>query len=79
MACSKKEYIHFEVEDEQKLCVIDDWCRFIQGTSAISGQGLYEGLEWLSKTIPNKPERSTSGGSFRSNSSERKLVRGPRY
>ena len=58
---------------------IYDWCRFIQGTSAITGQGLYEGLEWLSKTIPNKTERSSSLGSFRSDSSERRLVRGVKY
>ncbi|CAN8270794.1 unnamed protein product [Cochlearia groenlandica] len=50
-------------------------CWLIQGTSAISGHGLYEGLEWLSKTISNKTERSTSVGSFRHNSYERKLLR----
>lgn len=26
-------------------------CRYIQSTSATSGQGLYEGLDWLSNNI----------------------------
>lgn len=31
-------------------------CRYIQGTSAHSGCGLYEGLDWLSKNISLKAE-----------------------
>ena len=27
---------------------------FIQGTCALSGEGLFEGLEWLSKTVAKK-------------------------
>ncbi|CAH8262301.1 unnamed protein product [Arabidopsis lyrata] len=68
-----------EVANKLGLHSLSKRCWLIQGTSAISGQGLYEGLEWLSTTIPIKPERSTSVGSFRNNSYERKLVRGPRY
>ncbi|AEC06385.1 Small GTPase superfamily ARF/SAR type [Arabidopsis suecica] len=68
-----------EVANKLGLHSLSKRCWLIQGTSAISGQGLYEGLEWLSTTIPNKPERSTSVSSFRSDSYERKLVRGPRY
>lgn len=27
---------------------------FIQGTCALSGEGLFEGLDWLSKTVTKK-------------------------
>ena len=27
---------------------------FIQGTCAVSGEGIYDGLDWLSKTLKNK-------------------------
>jgi hypothetical protein len=31
------------------------WCgRYIQSTCATSGEGLYEGLDWLSSNIANK-------------------------
>jgi hypothetical protein len=29
-------------------------CRYIQSTCATSGEGLYEGLDWLSNNIANK-------------------------
>lgn len=29
-------------------------CRYIQSTCATSGEGLYEGLDWLSTNIANK-------------------------
>jgi hypothetical protein len=29
-----------------------DW--FVQGCTAITGDGLYDGLEWLSKSLKNK-------------------------
>ena len=29
-------------------------CRYIQSTCATSGEGLYEGLDWLSSNIANK-------------------------
>lgn len=30
------------------------YCRYIQSTCATSGEGLYEGLDWLSNNIANK-------------------------
>uniref|UniRef100_A0A7I4DDY0 Uncharacterized protein n=1 Tax=Physcomitrium patens TaxID=3218 RepID=A0A7I4DDY0_PHYPA len=30
------------------------WYRFVQSTCATSGEGLYEGLDWLSSNIANK-------------------------
>eukprot|EP00483_Globobulimina_turgida_P000827 UN00828 len=32
-----------------------DW--YVQGTCATTGDGLYEGLDWLSKTLTNKKKR----------------------
>ena len=42
-----------------KLCAITYMCiivciRYIQSTCATSGEGLYEGLDWLSNNIANK-------------------------
>lgn len=34
------------------VCIIS--CRYIQSTCATSGEGLYEGLDWLSNNIANK-------------------------
>ena len=33
-------------------------CRYIQSTCATSGEGLYEGLDWLSSNIANAASRS---------------------
>ena len=30
-------------------------CRYIQSCCATSGEGLYEGLDWLSQNIANRP------------------------
>uniref|UniRef100_A0A452ZDS2 Uncharacterized protein n=1 Tax=Aegilops tauschii subsp. strangulata TaxID=200361 RepID=A0A452ZDS2_AEGTS len=35
------------------LC-FDNHFRYIQSTCATSGEGLYEGLDWLSNNIANK-------------------------
>jgi GTPase SAR1 family protein len=32
----------------------------IQGTCALTGEGLTEGLEWMSKTVKNKKSKSSS-------------------
>ncbi|KAH0874944.1 hypothetical protein HID58_072306 [Brassica napus] len=42
--------------------------RYIQSTSATSGQGLYEGLEWLSNNIGGKRLRWIFSGSYRQSS-----------
>jgi hypothetical protein len=34
-------------------------CRYIQSTCATSGEGLYEGLDWLSSNIAKKVETQT--------------------
>jgi len=36
----------------RELCRNHKW--FVQGTCALSGEGLYEGLDWLSRTISSK-------------------------
>ncbi|XP_041010971.1 ADP-ribosylation factor 2-like isoform X2 [Juglans microcarpa x Juglans regia] len=43
-----------EVADKLGLHSLHQHRWYIQSTSAISGQGLYEGLEWLSNNISNK-------------------------
>ncbi|PRQ22920.1 putative small GTPase superfamily, ARF/SAR type, P-loop containing nucleoside triphosphate hydrolase [Rosa chinensis] len=40
-----------EVADKLALHLLGQRSWYIQSTSAISGQGLYEGLDWLSNTI----------------------------
>ncbi|XP_035548950.1 LOW QUALITY PROTEIN: ADP-ribosylation factor [Juglans regia] len=39
---------------------IHKYCRYIQSTCATSGEGLYEGLDWLSNNIANKVGRICS-------------------
>jgi hypothetical protein len=34
-------------------------CRYIQSTCATSGEGLYEGLDWLSSNIAKKVRQQT--------------------
>ena len=36
-----------------------DW--YIQACSAVSGDGIFEGLEWLSQTLKKKPARVAAG------------------
>lgn len=43
-----------EVAHKLGLYSLRHRCWHIQSASAISGHGLYEGLEWLSKNISNK-------------------------
>lgn len=43
-----------EVADKLGLHLLRQHRWYIQGTSATSGQGLYEGLDWLSTNIPCK-------------------------
>lgn len=43
-----------EVTGALELFAVKDRAWFVQGTNAISGDGLYEGLDWLSKTINKK-------------------------
>jgi len=35
-------------------CILMLTCRYIQSTCATTGEGLYEGLDWLSNNIANK-------------------------
>ena len=36
-----------------------DW--YLQACSAVSGDGIFEGLEWLSQTLKKKPARVAAG------------------
>lgn len=38
--------------------------RYIQSTCATSGEGLYEGLDWLSNNIANKAQRTAESDGF---------------
>ncbi|XP_071729956.1 ADP-ribosylation factor 2-like [Rutidosis leptorrhynchoides] len=49
-----------EVADKLKLHTISHRNWHIQSTSATTGQGLYEGLIWLTDNIPNKVARASS-------------------
>lgn len=44
----------FVCPSSKKMFVWLAVCRYIQSTCATSGEGLYEGLEWLSNNIANK-------------------------
>lgn len=37
-----------------------DW--FLQPCSAVSGAGLYEGLDWLHRSVRDAPKRKVAGG-----------------
>ncbi|KAJ4967203.1 hypothetical protein NE237_019052 [Protea cynaroides] len=43
-----------EITDKLGLHSLRQRCWYIQGSCASSGQGLYEGLDWLSNNIPSK-------------------------
>ena len=43
-----------ELTDKLGLKSINDREWFIQGTCAVTGDGIYDGLDWLSKTVKNK-------------------------
>jgi hypothetical protein len=45
-----------EVADELRLPSMRDRKWFIQGASAVSGEGLHEGLDWLKSTMSKKDE-----------------------
>ena len=45
------ETVSFQLQLHNYNLVICHFCRFIQGTCATSGEGLYEGLNWLSANI----------------------------
>jgi small GTP-binding protein len=44
-----------EIADALGLSSIRGREWYIQSTSAITGEGLYEGLEWVAKSLKNKP------------------------
>ncbi|KAM7470460.1 hypothetical protein LguiA_008643 [Lonicera macranthoides] len=52
-----------EVADRLGLHLIHQPRWYIQGTSATIGQGLYEGLDWLSSNIPSKAAVAPKEGS----------------
>ena len=35
---------------------------YLQPCSAVSGNGLYEGLDWLHRTLRDAPRRTAAGG-----------------
>ncbi|KAI3755423.1 hypothetical protein L1987_55221 [Smallanthus sonchifolius] len=53
-----------EIADKLKLNTISQRRWHIQGTSAKTGHGLYEGLRWLSDNTPNKVAQASSCISF---------------
>ncbi|CAF2061791.1 BnaC06g24690D [Brassica napus] len=57
-----------EITDKLGLHSLRQRHWYIQSTSATSGQGLYEGLEWLSNNIGGKRLRWIFSGSYRQSS-----------
>jgi small GTP-binding protein len=46
-----------EIVDHLKLYNLKNRQWFIQGTNALTGDGIYEGLDWLSKTLDKKSKK----------------------
>lgn len=48
----------YYIVDQSFFFLVTGWFRYIQAACATNGQGLYEGLDWLSSNITTKASRN---------------------